>query len=135
MVPTPGVCASSLAVMRSPDRAVRIVQPQGDGGNSASLPEESTKEAVKTIRAGKAGMFRRHLWSTPCEFHLHAGLSVPAGARSSLRPLFEEGERTKQSSGKPRRENANVCRVDKNETKQLSCPAQRGEERCNASGT
>ncbi len=38
----------------------RISHPQGDGGNSASLPGESTKDTVKTIRAGKAGMFRRH---------------------------------------------------------------------------
>ncbi len=33
----------------------RISHPQGDGGNSATLPEESTKDTVKTIRAGKAG--------------------------------------------------------------------------------
>ncbi len=54
VVPTPGVCASSLAEMRRPT-GTRIDHPQGDGGNSASLPEESTKDTVKTIRAGKAG--------------------------------------------------------------------------------
>jgi hypothetical protein len=46
---------SSLAVMRRPDRAPHPKKPRGDGGNSASLPEESTKDTVKTIRAGKAG--------------------------------------------------------------------------------
>ncbi|BBO12817.1 hypothetical protein TM102_42870 [Bradyrhizobium sp. TM102] len=44
-----------------------ISHPQGDGGNSATLPEESTKDTVKTIRAGKAGR-PAHLWSTPCAF-------------------------------------------------------------------
>jgi len=38
----------------------RIDQRRGDGGNSATLPEESTKDTVKTIRAGKAGD-RHHL--------------------------------------------------------------------------
>ena len=38
--------------------------PLGDGGNGVRLPEESTKETVKTIRAGKAGMSWLHLWST-----------------------------------------------------------------------
>jgi hypothetical protein len=33
----------------------RIEQRRGDGGKSATLPEESTKDTVKTIRAGKAG--------------------------------------------------------------------------------
>ncbi|MEY9128243.1 hypothetical protein ABIA03_007588 [Bradyrhizobium yuanmingense] len=42
VVLAPGVCAPSLAVMWLPDRAMRISHPQGDGGNSASLPGEST---------------------------------------------------------------------------------------------
>ena len=37
----PGFCAPSLAVMRRPDRVRSISDPQGDGGNSASLPGES----------------------------------------------------------------------------------------------
>jgi hypothetical protein len=41
VVLTPGACASRLAVMRRPDRTARISHPQGDGGNSASLPGES----------------------------------------------------------------------------------------------
>jgi hypothetical protein len=42
VVLAPGVCAPSLVVMWLPDRAMRISHPQGDGGNSASLPGEST---------------------------------------------------------------------------------------------
>src|SRR5205823_479566 len=43
---------------------MRISHRQGDGGNWVRLPGESTKDTVKTIRAGKAGMSRRHLSST-----------------------------------------------------------------------
>ena len=38
----PGVCAPSLAVMCTVRPDTRITHPQGDGGNSASLPGEST---------------------------------------------------------------------------------------------
>jgi hypothetical protein len=31
----------------------RIDQPQDDGGNSATLPEESRKDTVKTIAQGR----------------------------------------------------------------------------------
>jgi hypothetical protein len=42
VVLAPGVCAPSLAVMSRPNRGACISHPQGDGGNSASLPGEST---------------------------------------------------------------------------------------------
>ncbi|PDT70635.1 hypothetical protein CO683_07905 [Bradyrhizobium ottawaense] len=87
VVLTPGVCASRLAEMWRPTGA-RIDRLQGDGGNSASLPEESTKDTVKTIAQGRPGD-RHHLSSTPCALlFAHAGLRVPAGARPSLRPCF-----------------------------------------------
>ena len=41
VVLAPGVCAPSLAVMSRPGRVRSISHPQGDGGNSASLPGES----------------------------------------------------------------------------------------------
>ena len=41
VVLAPGVCASSLVEMWRPTGA-RVNDPQGDGGNSASLPGEST---------------------------------------------------------------------------------------------
>ncbi|GMO96202.1 hypothetical protein TM239_11090 [Bradyrhizobium sp. TM239] len=42
VVLTPGVCASSVAVMWVARPGRRISHPQGDGGNSATLPGEST---------------------------------------------------------------------------------------------
>ncbi|WP_247411124.1 hypothetical protein [Bradyrhizobium sp. 150] len=41
VVLTPGVCASSVAVMWVAQPGARVSHPQGDGGNSASLPGES----------------------------------------------------------------------------------------------
>jgi hypothetical protein len=42
VVLAPGVCAPSLAVMWVAQPGGRVSHPQGDGGNSASLPGEST---------------------------------------------------------------------------------------------
>jgi hypothetical protein len=42
VVLAPGVCAPSVAVMRAAQPGARISHPQGDGGNSASLPGEIT---------------------------------------------------------------------------------------------
>ncbi len=81
-----GLCVKSCGDVRP--TGTRIDQPQGDGGNSASLPGESTKDTVKTIAQGRPGD-RQHLSSTPCAFFAHAGLRVPAGARPSLRPCFQ----------------------------------------------
>jgi len=111
VVLTPGVCASSVAVMWQPNRVRSISHPQGDGGNSASLPGESTIYAVKPLR--REG---RDVLAPPvcrCADSLkaisHSGPRVPAGSRSSLRPLSIEGETTRQSSGEMRREDAKAC--------------------------
>ncbi|SFN35029.1 hypothetical protein SAMN05216573_111321, partial [Bradyrhizobium sp. Rc3b] len=42
VVLTPGVCASSVAVMGVVQPDASLSHPQGDGGNSATLPGEST---------------------------------------------------------------------------------------------
>ncbi|MFK4533851.1 hypothetical protein ABIA00_002034 [Bradyrhizobium ottawaense] len=42
VVLTPGVCASSVAVMGVVQPDASVSHPQGDGGNSATLPGEST---------------------------------------------------------------------------------------------
>ncbi|GMO97499.1 hypothetical protein TM239_15430 [Bradyrhizobium sp. TM239] len=42
VVLAPGVCAPSLVVMWFAQPGKRISHPQGDGGNSATLPGEST---------------------------------------------------------------------------------------------
>ena len=109
-----GPDARGLCVKACGDAAARpgtrISHPQGDGGNSASLPGESTKDTVKTIRAGKAGMSRRHLSSTPCAFSSTRGTS---GA--SRRPAFPapfalaKGGRRQQNSGEPRRDDEQPC--------------------------
>jgi len=109
VVLTPGVCASSLAEMWRPTGA-RINRPQGDGGNSATLPEESTKDTVKTIRAGKAGMSRRHLSSTPCALFSHTrdfGCQPAPGLPCALASV--RGGRRQQSSGKTSREGGKSC--------------------------
>jgi hypothetical protein len=48
----PGFWRQAFAVMWRPTGA-RIDQPQDDGGNSATLPEESRKDTVKTIAQGR----------------------------------------------------------------------------------
>ena len=69
-----GSDARKAGVKPSGDAAARpgtcIIEPQGDGGKSASLPEESTKDTVKTIRAGKAGR-PAYLSSTPVRVFEH----------------------------------------------------------------
>jgi len=80
VVLTPGVCASSLAVMWRPT-GTRIDHPQGDGGNSATLPEESTKDTVKTIRAGKAGRPATPVVHPVC-------ISIAHGLGCRRRPAF-----------------------------------------------
>src|SRR3954452_20573169 len=53
-----------------------------------------------------------HLYAAvrfPCATFSRSGPRLPAGTRPSLRPLGQEGEATKQSSGETRRENAKAC--------------------------
>ncbi|MDD1532950.1 hypothetical protein C7U89_02680 [Bradyrhizobium sp. WBOS4] len=107
VVPTPGVCASSHAVMRRPTGG-RIDHPHGDGGHSATLPEESTKDTVKTIAQGRPGD-RRTCRPPRARSLAHAGLRVPAGARPSLRLLIFRRARRLQSSGGSCREDVKVC--------------------------
>ena len=51
----PGFWRQASATMRRPTGQAHRSSRGGDGGNSATLPEESTKDTVKTSRAGKAG--------------------------------------------------------------------------------
>ena len=102
-----GLCVKSCGDVTVQPGA-RISHLQGDGGNSATLPEESTKDTVKTIRAGKAGRPASPVIHPVCISKAH-GSRVPAGARPSLRPFFEKGGKSKQSSGEMGRENGDVC--------------------------
>src|SRR3569832_710092 len=55
---------------------------------NSPITGESTKEPVKTIRAGKAGNVRRTCGDlSACFLFLHAELRVALAARLSLRPL------------------------------------------------
>jgi hypothetical protein len=92
---------------------------QGDGGNSATLPEESATYAVKPLRR-EGRMFGRTcmpLCICSSRNSRTADRGCPAGTRSSLRPLFSEGARRTQDSGEICREDAEVC-LQSN----LSCP-------------
>ncbi|TYO62372.1 hypothetical protein FXV83_32885 [Bradyrhizobium hipponense] len=109
VVLTSGVCASSLAVMCVAQPGARVSHPKGDGGNSASLPEESTKDTVKTIRAGKAG--RSGETCGPPRVHFcrarTCGCQPAPGLPCALvfiRALHTGGA-TEQNSGETHREN------------------------------
>jgi len=86
-----GLCVKACGDVAANRRAHRYLQ--GDGGNSASLPGESTKDTVKTIRAGKAGRPASPVVHPVCISVAH-GSRVPAGVRPSLRPLAFIGRRT-----------------------------------------
>src|SRR6185369_3471531 len=60
-----GLCVKSCGDVRARPGA-RISDLRDDGGNSASLPGESTKDTVKTIRAGKAGRPASPVVQTVC---------------------------------------------------------------------
>jgi hypothetical protein len=116
VVLTPGVCASSLVVMCAAQPGARTSHPQGDGGNSASLPGESATYAVPTTAQGRPGC-PGYTCMPLCKFLTatsHSGPRVPAGSRPSLRPLSIEGEEMKQSSGETSREDAKVCLLLRN---------------------
>jgi len=98
VVLTPGVCASSLAVMWRPDRARASAIRERDGGNSASLPEESTKDTVKTIAQGRPGDPARPVIHPVCVFLAHG--SAGASRRPAFpAPLSRWGRDEKQTSG------------------------------------
>ena len=100
-----GLCVKSRGDVTADRSAHRY--PQGDGGNSATLPEESTKDTVKTIRAGKAGR-PAHLWSTPCAFLSRTDLGCRRRPAFPAPSSFSRACET-QNSGETRREKAIVC--------------------------
>ena len=97
-----GPDARQAGVKPSGDAAARpgpcSIEPQGDGGNSASLPGESAKDTVKTNRAGKAGRPARPVVHPVCILCIRT--RVPAGARPSLRPLAIIGRKTAAKLGR-----------------------------------
>ncbi|SMX55365.1 Protein of unknown function [Bradyrhizobium sp. ORS 285] len=56
-------------------------------------PRGECEAAVKTIAQGGPGLVRLNLWYLPPAFFSAGGPRASVGARPSLRPLMEEGER------------------------------------------
>ncbi|RQH11025.1 hypothetical protein EHH60_21905 [Bradyrhizobium sp. RP6] len=107
VVLTPGVCASSHVVMLTAQPGTHISHLHGDGGNSASLPGESTKDTVKTIRAGKAGIPASPVVH-PVRVLIAHGTSgacrCPAFLAPSLRMRAEEDSKARaKCAARPRR--------------------------------
>ncbi len=111
VVLAPGVCAPSVAVMWRPDRARASVICKATGAIVHRSPRR-VQHKPSNHCAGKAGMSWLHLYAAVqllTTQNSHSGPRVPAGSRSSLRPLSFEGEASKQNSGEMRREDAMVC--------------------------
>jgi hypothetical protein len=85
-----------------------IDQRRGDGGNSATLPEESTKDTVKTIRAGKAGRPASPVVHPVC-FFIARGPRVPPAPGLPCALWLSWGVNEQQSSGERSRENVQAC--------------------------
>ena len=111
----------------------RIDQPRGDGGNSATLPEESTKDTVKTIRAGKAGRSASPVIHPVCIFCC-ARIAGAAGALLSLRPLAIIGRQATASLGRNTpRERESVSAIAKADEVRSGCHMLRHCERSDLS--
>jgi hypothetical protein len=131
VVLTPGVLASSHVVMLAAQPGTHISHLHGDGGNSATLPGENTKDTVKTIAQGRPGD-RHHLSSTPCAFFSTRGTS---GA--SRRPAFPAPlllQRADESSKARAKHAARMRRCAQRQTV-VSCPGRSAARprRCEAS--
>jgi hypothetical protein len=63
VVPTPGACASSLAVMKRPDRARASVIRKTTGAIAHRSPRRARHKPLKPFAQGRPGCFRHHLWS------------------------------------------------------------------------
>ena len=86
----------------SPNRAVASAIGKATGAIELVSPGR-TRHKPSNHCAGKAGRFRLHLWFFPlCILLAHfarSGPWVPAGTRSSLRPLFIQRSKTEAKLG------------------------------------
>jgi hypothetical protein len=101
VVPTSGVCASSLAVMWRPNRVRTSAIRKATGAIVHRSPRRARRTPLKPFAQRRPGD-PANLWSTPCAFLWRTDLRVPAGARPFLRPCLHEGA----ESSKPRAEGA-----------------------------
>jgi hypothetical protein len=107
VVLTPGAFASSLAVIRVAQPGAHISHPQGDGGNSASLPGESTKDTLKPSR--REGRAIRRTCGPP-RVHFYGartcGCQPAPGLPCAL--VFTKALARDKNSGETRRESASA---------------------------
>src|SRR5579864_294398 len=77
----------------------------GDGGKKARLTRESTKETVKTIRAGNAGETARPVVTEARVLFcfVHGAVGAGCSTRHSPRPLFSVGANEISKLGRDRR--------------------------------
>src|SRR5579872_71164 len=77
----------------------------GDGGKKARLTRESTKETVKTIRAGNAGEAARPVVTEARVLFcfVHGAVGAGCSTRHSPRPLFSVGANEISKLGRDRR--------------------------------
>ena len=84
----------------SPTGSGCIVNPPGDGGKTNSSPGRACHKPSNHC-AGKAGRFRLHLCFLCASLRIRSAQRpwVPAGTRSSLRPLSGKGVRRQAKLG------------------------------------
>src|SRR5262249_3660960 len=84
---------------RDPD--VKLVERSASDGGKRGRAPGSTKETVKPLRGESRDVSAVPVVLPPC-FSLHGGTGA-VGARLSLRPLLEEGQRNRKTRAKSRR--------------------------------
>jgi len=107
VVPTPGVCASSLAVMWRPT-GPRIDIHKATGAIVQRSPRRARRTPLKPFAQGRPG--DRHTCGPPRVHFYRARISGAAGARPSLRPrLFRGRARPKTRARRAARRRSCVC--------------------------
>ena len=106
-----------------PNRADSIIQFARRGRPEGTRLPGEHGISRPTIAQGRPSDWL-HLYAAvrfSCVCFSRSGPRVPAGTRPSLRPLGQEGEATKQSSGEISREAAKLCLLQKCELEAWRC--------------
>src|SRR3954467_8644012 len=113
---------SRRCVRAQPGRQHHPIREAREARRKVRLPGEHGISRP-TIAQGRPSDWL-HLYAAvrfSCVCFSRSGPRVPAGARPSLRPLGQEGEATKQSSGAISREAAKLCLLQKCELEAWRC--------------
>ncbi|MCS3725379.1 hypothetical protein FHR88_000404 [Bradyrhizobium betae] len=117
--------ASSVAVMWRPDRA-RASSVARRRGQECIAPRGERDISRQATAQGRPDVLATPVCrcANSCCHLSHSGPWVPAGTRSSLRPLSFWGKAMKQSSGKTSREAAKAClTLQKSNAATSTCPS------------